>query len=447
MQSQDMKQIIVALNENGEEGHLPEEEAPHAYPVNIGGVQGVLMTREEVSPEFFTNSTVAEQQELRPDYTGPVQKAKREPPYFLYFVLILLLFLVLDSVNSALTSLFTPTATITIVTGSHQINTNAVFTIPTSSFKQVSFTETGSTLASGEGHKAATFAHGEVTLYNTAFYGQTIPQGTLITTGAGVNIVTLHDVYIGAGNGASNGVASVEAQADMAGAQGNISAYTVNGPCCKEGIIARNLYAFSGGADARDFQFVTATDIKGVQNSLFSKIYGELQVERGKIPTSDVLLTPIPCSNNVQANHSVGDEATSLTVTVSQNCTIVTYAQKAFNQRLTSEVLSRVVQEFGTGYMLLGAPTTSDTNTKIQSGQITFSTSSTALYGLDFRASRINELSKLIAGLSRQEALSTLKNQTGVTRISLTISNGMSLPYDTTNMHFVVIYQREVSTS
>src|SRR6266852_3162242 len=185
--AKDVKQIIKALEEPEENQSLPDEEAlpqeaTHAYPVNIGGVQGVLFTKEEVSPEYFTKTAVDEREQEPPEVTRKQPtRAKKEPLYFLYYVLILCLFLVLDNVNSVLTSLFTSTATITIVTSSHEFSTNTVFTIPTSSFRQVSFTETGSVPTTGKGHQNAAFARGEVTFYNSLPSPQTIDTGTLLT--------------------------------------------------------------------------------------------------------------------------------------------------------------------------------------------------------------------------------------------------------------------------
>ncbi len=452
--AKDVKQIIKALEEPEENQSLPDEEAlhqevlpqeaTHAYPVNIGGVQGVLFTKEEVSPEYFTKTAVDEREQEPPEVTRKQPtRAKKEPLYFLYYVLILCLFLVLDNVNSVLTSLFTSTATITIVTSSHEFSTNTVFTIPTSSFRQVSFTETGSVPTTGKGHQNATFARGEVTFYNSLPSPQTIDTGTLLAASDGVQFVIDEAITVPAGSYSGNGQVSVSAHAISPGLAGNIQAGDISGTCCKEYILVRNNAAFSGGQGARDFQFVTSTDMQDVQNSLFSKINGELQKDQSQVPSSDTLLTPVPCSNNIQSNHRVGDEATSLTVSINQICSIVSYSQKVFQNKLASEVLNRIEDQFGTGYTLLQAPTTRITNTKIQIFQLTFFATSTAIYRLNFSSSRTNALSNQIAGQSKQNALQVLKRETGVNSISLALTNSdTSLPTDTTNIRFVVIYQQ-----
>src|SRR5437868_4976780 len=103
--------ILAALNQEDQEADerpttqpLPEGEEPeevlHAYPVDIGGVQGVLYTKQEVSPAYFTDSTVIESQE---DLAPQIQaQPKKEPSYFAHVFLILCFFLLLDNVSNSL---------------------------------------------------------------------------------------------------------------------------------------------------------------------------------------------------------------------------------------------------------------------------------------------------------------------------------------------------------
>ena len=125
MQSQyakNMQLILAALQESEEAGEntqpLPDEpdqeEILHAYPVTIGGVAGVLHTKEEIPPAYFTDSTVYESQET--DST-PQPKAlpQKEASFFPHFFLILCFFLLLDNVSNTIPTLLTPTAIITII--------------------------------------------------------------------------------------------------------------------------------------------------------------------------------------------------------------------------------------------------------------------------------------------------------------------------------------------
>src|SRR5205085_4285690 len=118
--AQDMSTILAALQEPGKEGEntapLPGEEADilHAYPVTIDGIQGVLHTKEEIPPDYFSDTTVVESQEPNAPTTQPALPQK-EPPYFLHFLLILMLFMLLDNMNSSFLAFLRPTATITII--------------------------------------------------------------------------------------------------------------------------------------------------------------------------------------------------------------------------------------------------------------------------------------------------------------------------------------------
>jgi hypothetical protein len=170
--------------------------------------------------------------------------------------------------------------------------------------------------------------------------------------------------------------------------------------------------------------------------------------EPEEVPARDSLISPIPCTTSSQSNHRVGDEATNLSVTVTQNCTIASYSPQAFNKRLMTEFSQSILHQFGIGYTLLGSPTSHVTDTEIQPGQIEFQVAAMALYGLDFSASKTNQLSEQIAGKSRQATVNILKRETGVDKITLDLPNDMnSLPTDTTKIHFIVIYQQEISMS
>ncbi len=328
-------------------------------------------------------------------------------------------------------------ATITIVTSEHLISTNAVFTLRANLLKKVAFTEAGNAPATGKGHQDAMRAHGFVTFYNSLPRPQTIEAGTLIADSGGVQIVTDQTAYVPAGSFSGNGQISVSAHAVNSGPAGNIAAGDISGTCCREYILVRNNASFTGGQYTRDFQIVSPTDIKGIESTLLSKIDGELLKAQGQIPTSDTLIDPIPCSTAMNSDHKAGDEALSVSVAVTENCSIISYNTHTFNEKITAELSQSLLRQFGAGFTLLGSPTI-----RFTSGQIDFSVASSALYGLDFSHDRTNGLAKLVAGKSKQEALKVLTQETGVDEISLDIPNYLkTLPKDATRIRFVVVYQ------
>src|SRR5205814_4971540 len=102
-------------------------------------------------------------------------------------------------------------------------------------------------------HQEATLAYGAITFYNSALFRQVIGAGEVLNAG-GVQIVTDQIADLPAGDGLTNGAVTVPAHATTYGTVGNIAAYTINTPCCRTNILARNLSAFTGGMAARDYQ-------------------------------------------------------------------------------------------------------------------------------------------------------------------------------------------------
>src|SRR5579859_3572501 len=111
--AQDMKFILAALetpeNEGDDTRPLPEEEEGtlYAYPVNIAGIPGVIHTKQEIPPEYLSNTPEMENaQQQEPPFVEskpPVQPVQQEPPYFLYYLLLLLLIVLLDNVGNIFT--------------------------------------------------------------------------------------------------------------------------------------------------------------------------------------------------------------------------------------------------------------------------------------------------------------------------------------------------------
>src|SRR5712691_6351778 len=114
-------------------------------------------------------------------------------------------------------------------------------------------TKTETTQTTGIGYTPAVQALGIITFYNEAPYAQTIQSGTVLTGSDGVRVITDEPASIPAGNGGTNGSATVTAHAIVGGTVGNIQALDLNGLCCLAGILAKNLTAFSGGADPQAY--------------------------------------------------------------------------------------------------------------------------------------------------------------------------------------------------
>src|SRR5258708_28092885 len=102
----DIQHMLTALNAEGagDETPLPDEETQatiHVYPVEGGGI-------------IFTKTPLEEDQQPHTiiDSDVPLTPKRRETPYFLYFVLMLYLFLLLNIANVRRIPTMTPTITV-----------------------------------------------------------------------------------------------------------------------------------------------------------------------------------------------------------------------------------------------------------------------------------------------------------------------------------------------
>ena len=105
----------------------------------------------------------------------------------------------------------------------------------------------------------ATSAHGVLALYNGSIITQQIPQGMILTSTQGVEVVVEDTVVVPAGNAPNFGIAWVTTHALVSGKRGNIPAYGVN-TVINSSIYIRNLQRFTGGRDAYSVKIVTPQD-------------------------------------------------------------------------------------------------------------------------------------------------------------------------------------------
>src|SRR5947209_1982106 len=234
--AQDMRTILAALQEPGKEGEntapLPGEEADilHAYPVTIDGIQGVLHTKEEIPPDYFSDTTVVESQEPNAPTMQPALPQK-EPPYFLHFLLILMLFMLLDNVNSNVFTFLSPTATITMIPKTARVQATATFPINVLQGRilpALTLSQSQTIQATGKGHQDARSATGILTFYNGLSTSQRIAAGTVLTDQNGRTITTDEAATTPAATPPSLGEVSVTAHAENPGSSGNIQAGDIN---------------------------------------------------------------------------------------------------------------------------------------------------------------------------------------------------------------------------
>jgi hypothetical protein len=411
---------------NGQEG-----ETVHVYRTSDGGV---LFTHAPIG-EQEPQAPIVDSQEPETD-TRPRQH--KDPPYFLHFILLLLLFVGLDSADTTLTALFSPTATITIIPQERAITTTATFPIASLQGRvlpALTLSQSQTVNATGHGHQDARSATGTVTFYNGLSTVQNVSAGTVLTGQDAISVASDAAVTIPPANPPSLGETSVTAHVVRAGSTGNIQAGDIN-MTLSAGLYAKNPAAFTGGEDARDFTFVTGEDIQQAMNTLTSHL---LQSERAalsaQLQPGEALVTT-SCTQSSFSNHKNGDEATTVTITVSETCRATAYSQQALQQRATQFLVTKA-STLGKGFSPVGAIQITVRSAIMPPGSATLTAT---LHGVWVYQLNEQQIKNLVAGKSRLDAIQLLSSLPGIQRISIAgIADNQTIPDDFTHIHLLII--------
>ena len=197
----------------------------------------------------------------------------------------------------------------------------------------------------GIGHEAARTATGTVTFYNGLFTAQLIPQGTVFTGSDGVQVMTDADIDIPAGSPPVYGQASVFAHALLPGIAGNIQAGDIS-TTIANGILVKNLGAFYGGKNARNYHTVTKDDINILATAVQANFSNRLEKLFGQqLQQGEVLTTP-QCNPLITANHQVGQEASQVQIMVKETCKAEAYSLDRIKRFLAGKNTQDVIHLF-----------------------------------------------------------------------------------------------------
>lgn len=290
----------------------------------------------------------------------------------------------------------------------------------------------------GTGHQDAKAAQGFITFYNAAPSPQTVTAGTLLTGADGVQVVTDQDALLPAGTLATNGQATVPAHAIQAGPEGNINAGDIYGSCCRVNVFAANT-AFTGGQQTRDYPTVTQQDIQngttGLKAGLDQSVQAAFQTQ---VHSDETLITPLPCQQSVKPDHHPGEEATQVTILVSETCTGMTYSTQAYQDRLMQIASTQAMRQLGEGYTPIGQvqSTILHARTLEQNRTELFQITLAETYAYQVSQQQQQEIKTLIAGKRKMQAITTLLHVPGVQSVSI---EGESIPPDVTHIHLVFL--------
>lgn len=436
------RRLIISRTDNGQNGG-EEQDAPE-------------MNGEEVQPEetihihYFPDAIVIVKEEKGKERVDnavetTLAQPKRPSVLFAYATCVFYLLLVLSCIVFQVYALLNPPfATITIVPKSQTVTYAGRLQLGRLLYP-LTLSQSQTVGTTGKGHQDARAATGTITFYNGLFTSQTIAAGTILAGADGIPVVTNQAARIPAGNPPSYGHVSVTAHAIHPGVQGNIPAYEINQACCAVSVLAKNIQPFSGGAEERDFQTVAPSDsatlaatlTKSLALSVTGALHGQL------LPFEQLHL--LPCTPTVTSDHQPGQEATHVTVSVSETCHAVAYNQNDLAAQARDVLSRQAAAQAGGAYSLFG-----NTHVRVTQAIITrtphplvflsFEASGMWVYALSSRTQQ--QIKTLLAGKTPHGALQLLMSLPGVTQASLRFAgfgDAARLPKNLQNIHLVLL--------
>ena len=467
--------LVLTPVTNEETGEKPGAHEQH--PQEEEGVEELLAPASKASPgqehryPVITTPipTPGDLHHTTPFPSSPVGHqtpwSPRNPRFFLAGLAggPLLYFLALVLVAVFVAPVVTLAATVTLVPEAKTLSTTlTVIALPTGTPEQArkqiaarllsvsSLTQRQTVPTTGTGHAPARVGEGTVTFYNAAPYSQTVAAGTLLTGADGVEIVTAAPAAIPAGNPPIEGEVTVPAHATVIGPQGNIAPLDLNGLCCIAGISVKNAAAFHDGQYAYDYPMVTQADIDQAAGPLLATLTPETQVSvQGEIHQGERLAGQVVCQPAVIPDHPVGSNASQVTASVSVTCHAEVYDHEAVVLLVMGALMQEAAATLGSGYSLSGTISTTITQAgappHAKPGTLTLLVTGQGVWVYQVRRAEQARLSRLIAGLSRQQAIRVLQQQehNHLADVHIQISgvwaNGTTLPADPARIHLLVM--------
>ena len=400
----------------------PEQEVTALIPTEPDVIEGEFV---EISPPE--------------DTTPPKQK-----PYWVLIPFMMCLCVMFIAVTLLL-PVFTPSATVILLPVEKPISLTTTMQVQGRPLPALTLAQSQTNQVTGKRHRNATRAYGTITFYNGLLSSQTIAIGTVLTGADGVQIITDQAAIIPAGNPPVYGQVTVVAHAILAGPQGNIQVFDINTACCAASVVAKNTRSFTGGSTARDFSLVTRTDITNAVTSLLVMLrQSEDAALQAQLRSDEELIAP-SCKSSVSSDHKPGDEAKQLTVTVSVTCLGIAYAAHRVEATATQLLTADAVSKLGTNYVPLGDIQVLVVHGEVLSqrqGGVSVDVQIAGIWAYQITPNIHHRLLRLIAGMSKQQAIATLLAFPGIAGVQITLRGGnQMLPQDPRGIRIIVQYR------
>ncbi len=416
-----------------------EEELYDVYTIPGGVV--ILRADENVIETTLAGTTTTEgntEQKQAPEQKTEPLRTGKEQTRLTILTVSFNMFLILSSLLFQLYLLLNPpTATVTLMPKSQQVTLTGMSQLGRI-LAPLTLSQSQTVPTTGKGHQDAKVAQGTLTFYNGLLTPQTVAAGTVLTGSSGVQIVTAEDAAIPPGNPPTYGQATVPAHAMNPGTRGNIPPGDINQACCANAVLAKNTTPFHGGQDERSFQTVTKQDIATGAATLKPAVAQSMQAALQTHMQQSEEIFVFPCAPTVRADHQPGAEAVQVTVTVAETCSAVAYDKAALQAKATELVSHQARQQLGTGYSLIGNVQVTVNQAEVSHAipTLVFTCQGTWVYALSQEAQQ--QMKQLIAGKSKQEALTLLLSWPGIEQASIRWDEQTKLPESLNAIHFVI---------
>ena len=392
-------------------------------------------TQEDPSAYFSDDPQAVQEDEGRQKPAAPQQQ--RTVDTLGYVPVIIYLLLVLSCIAFQMNQIINPpTVSLTFVSKPQQVTLASTLQIGRI-LNPITISQAQAAQATGRGHQAARQATGILTFYNGSFSTQTVDAGTVFTGADGVQVVTDETSTIPPNNPPMDGEASTPAHAINPGPIGNIQALDMNSTV-SSAVFVKNLNAFTGGQDERNFTIFTQADMNTVSTLLKTTLNQDMQgALQGQLKTHEALVTP-HCTTSLSSDHPIRAEATQVKIIASETCTAVVYNQSTLLAKATSLLTTQATKTLGTDYSPLG--NIRITSLKAPGRTLTFSCQGTWIYALSERVQQ--HVKHLIAGKTKEEALQLLFSLPGIESASIQwhgFSDEARIPKDTAHIHLLLI--------
>ena len=147
----------------------------------------------------------------------------------------------------------------------------------------------------------------------------------------------------------------------------------------------------------------------------------------GKLNANERSFGDPQCSPTVTPDHTTGDEAAKVTVTVTTSCTVEAYDNDGAQAMAKKLLSNQAANDSGSDYGLMGNITTAvgqPTLVDMAHGTLSLPVTTEGIWIYQWSDAQKQDLAQLVAGRSAQDAKMLLVEQKGVSAANIQLSSG-----------------------